>query len=104
MLAYRGHESYRGHDPEHSMSKFALADRNSRYQSLVQSLESRLVGSLRDAGFEVDLQPAIGDAEGDFIATKGAHRYVIALKVSRESRKHVLQAMLADALLRSRYA
>ncbi len=74
-------------------------ERASRFQALVQSVEAHLVSSLRRAGFLVELEPL---GEGEMRIEREGVRYVAQLKVAKEPRRALLEALLADALLRAR--
>lgn len=61
-------------------------------------LERHLAAALKVAGWS--LRP--GDSPADFTAAKGAKRYPIMFRQARDARRSVIQALLADAVLRGR--
>ena len=65
-------------------------------------LEKRLGRALRDAGWHVSPAARSGPGGPDLAVSKGQRRYLVELKVARESRRPQLLAMLAAALLESR--
>ena len=75
-----------------------------RSHVVARELENRLLGAFKKAGWRAELEPAgiEGQFRPDMVVRRGSHRYVVELKVAREPRRALLQAMLADAILQAR--
>jgi hypothetical protein len=75
-----------------------------RSHIVARELEDRLVDAFKKAGWRADLKPAgiEGRSQPDMVVHLGPHRYVVEVKVAREPRRPLLQAMFADAVLQAR--
>jgi len=67
-----------------------------------RSLESALVRLFEGAGWKVSRRST--SRAGDFSVAKGGLHYAVRLKAAREGRRPLLEAFLADALLRAQAA
>jgi hypothetical protein len=82
----------------------ALLTDIARSHVVARQLKDRLLGAFKGAGWRVDLESsgAEGRSRPDMVVHRGPRRYAVELKVAREPRRSLLQAMLADAILQAR--
>jgi hypothetical protein len=75
-----------------------------RSQIVARELEDRLLDAFKKAGWRADLEPRGIDRRSrpNMVIRRGPHRYVVEVKVAREPRRPLLQAMFADAVLQAR--
>jgi hypothetical protein len=75
-----------------------------RSHVVARVLQDRLFGAFKKAGWRTDLEPsaAEGRSRPDMVVRRGPHRYAVEIKVAREPRRSLLQAMFADAVLQAR--
>jgi hypothetical protein len=75
-----------------------------RSHIVARELEDRLLDAFKKAGWRAELQPAgiEGRSRPDMLVRRGPHRYMVQVKVAREPRRPLLQAMFADAVLQAR--
>ena len=75
-----------------------------RSHIVARELQDRLLDAFKKAGWRADLEPAgiDGRSRPDMVVRRGPHRYVVQVKVAREPRRPLLQAMFADAVLQAR--
>lgn len=71
-------------------------------EDLSSRLEEHLAQTFRDAGWVVSRSEPRGVC--DFVVSNGATQYAIELKVAKEARRTLLQALFADSLLRARWS
>jgi hypothetical protein len=76
-----------------------------RSHVVARELQSRLFDAFKKAGWRADLDSSAGEgkARPDMVVRRGPHRYAVELKVAREPRRSLLQAMFADAVLQARF-
>lgn len=74
----------------------------SALDNLSSSLEERLEQTFRDAGWVVSRSDPRKVC--DFVVSNGTTQYAIDLKVAKEARRTLLQALFADSLLRARWS
>src|SRR3954464_4921637 len=67
-----------------------------------RALENALVRRFENGGWKVSRSRS--SRSGDFSVARGGLRYAVELKTARESRRPLLEAFLADALLRAQAA
>jgi hypothetical protein len=87
-----GQEIYPDQEMSHS------SDNGDREPQVPALLEQHLSAALKAAGWSV--RP--GDAPVQFWIAKGAKRYPVLFRLARDARRSVIQALLADAILRGR--
>jgi Holliday junction resolvase len=75
------------------------APNHSRSLSRSDEFERRLAESLGQAGWRVDRQPKLADAQPDLVARHGRKKYVFELKVSSEGRKDRAVPLISQAIL-----
>jgi hypothetical protein len=75
-----------------------------RSHIVARELQDRLLDAFKKAGWRADIEPPgiDGRSRPDMVVRRGPHRYVVEVKVAREPRRSLLQAMFADAVLQAR--
>lgn len=75
-----------------------------RSHIVARELQDRLLDAFKKAGWRADIEPPgiEGRSRPDMVVRRGPHRYVVEVKVAREPRRPLLQAMFADAVLQAR--
>lgn len=95
-MDYPAQERY----PDQEMKRAPPMER--REPGAADALVRHLADALAAGGWTLEAPPLAKAEAGDLVASSGRRRYAIELRSVREPRRTLLQALLADAILRGR--